>query len=173
MRLDHLLSREIRAPTLGGIGALMAPRLIARSFASPVRWGAPAPATAAEADLRPDEKHRNPFEHPSRRLSATLPGSRASRARSLESPRGSSIGARRRPRRAFSSAGRASPLQGEGQEFESPRLHHLVRRGQPALIPTHPLISALSRSPTSGPLGRPARAPGTRFERVAPYQLDM
>jgi hypothetical protein len=26
--------------------------------------------------------------------------------------------------RGRSSAGRASPLQGEGQEFESPRLHH-------------------------------------------------
>jgi hypothetical protein len=29
--------------------------------------------------------------------------------------------------RGRSSAGRASPLQGEGQEFESPRLHHLPR----------------------------------------------
>ena len=28
-----------------------------------------------------------------------------------------------------SSAGRASPLQGEGQEFESPRLHHLMGTG--------------------------------------------
>src|SRR5204862_1781532 len=30
-------------------------------------------------------------------------------------------------RRGRSSAGRASPLQGEGQEFESPRLHHFSR----------------------------------------------
>ena len=30
-----------------------------------------------------------------------------------------------------SSAGRASPLQGEGQEFESPRLHHLPRSAPP------------------------------------------
>jgi hypothetical protein len=33
----------------------MAPRLIARSFAFPVRWNAPAPARATEIDLRPDE----------------------------------------------------------------------------------------------------------------------
>ena len=35
MRLDHLLSRENRVQTHGGVGALMAPRLIARSIASP------------------------------------------------------------------------------------------------------------------------------------------
>src|SRR6185503_16321651 len=38
-----------------------------------------------------------------------------------------------------SSAGRASPLQGEGQEFESPRLHHL----RPPPAPFVPLIRVL------------------------------
>jgi hypothetical protein len=40
VRLDHLLSRENRVPTRGGVGALMAPRLIARSFAFPQPGGA-------------------------------------------------------------------------------------------------------------------------------------
>ena len=31
--------------------------------------------------------------------------------------------------RAFSSVGRASPLQGEGREFESPNAHHKMRIG--------------------------------------------
>src|SRR5205823_2732235 len=51
----------------GGVGALMAPRLIARPIAFPVRWGAPAPATASEVegDLT---RHRNPFDHSSTAL---------------------------------------------------------------------------------------------------------
>jgi len=40
VRLDHLLSREFRAGTLGVVPALKAPRLIARSLAFPARWGA-------------------------------------------------------------------------------------------------------------------------------------
>jgi hypothetical protein len=40
----------------------MAPRLIARSIAFPVRWGAPAPATATETD-RDLTRHRTPLEH--------------------------------------------------------------------------------------------------------------
>jgi hypothetical protein len=54
---------------------LMAPRLIARSFAFPVRWGAPGPARGPEAD-RDLARSPKPFDHPSSRLSATLLGSR-------------------------------------------------------------------------------------------------
>ena len=62
MRLDHLLSREIRVPARGGAGALMALRLIARPIVSPARWEAAAPATASQVDQRPG-KTPNPFEH--------------------------------------------------------------------------------------------------------------
>jgi hypothetical protein len=45
VRLDHLLSREIRVRTAyGEVLALMAPRLIARSLAFPAEWNAPAQA---------------------------------------------------------------------------------------------------------------------------------
>ena len=63
MRLDHLLSREIRAPTLGGVGALMAPWLIARSIVPPARWGTRAPATAREIEATWRE---TPFGRPIR-----------------------------------------------------------------------------------------------------------
>ena len=36
--------------------------------------------------------------------------------------------------RAFSSVGRASPLQGEGQKFESSNAHHLKSRAEMALF---------------------------------------
>ena len=42
MRLDHLLSREIRVPAHGGVGALMALRLIARPIVSPRQVGSGA-----------------------------------------------------------------------------------------------------------------------------------
>jgi hypothetical protein len=98
------------------------------------------------------------------------------------------------PIRGRSSAGRASPLQGEGQEFESPRLHHLRRR-HPDIVDTEgplrgsgPIARAtgshrqdhrrliralLHRSPpTSTTLGRPrpARCP---LGGVAPSQVDI
>jgi hypothetical protein len=92
-----------------------------------------------------------------------------------------------------SSAGRASPLQGEGQEFESPRLHHLWHRlphithnadPSPGRTRSHVrralslrnhrrLIRALYWSPpTSTTLGRPppARRP---LGDVAPLQVDI
>jgi hypothetical protein len=59
-------------------------------------------------------------------------------------------------------------LQGEGQEFESPRLHHLPPR---AALGSVPLIRVLHRRPpTSGLLG--PRGQGPAFERGAPYQLE-
>ena len=99
-----------------------------------------------------------------------------------------------------SSVGRASPLQGEGQEFESPRLHHSVdgastqrsgqcrtateEHGAPGAQPPEDggdrqtriiacLIRALTRAhrPAWRWVGlRPARPV---FGRVAPSQVDM
>ena len=65
MRLDHLLSREIRVPTLGGIGALMAPRLIARSFSHTARLGMLDPARDPEAErdlVRNTQPSRTSFQ---------------------------------------------------------------------------------------------------------------
>ena len=51
-------------------------------------------------------------------------------------------------------------MQGEGQEFESPRLHHLLAAATPDLghRSTAPCPRA-SRPPTSGPLEGPGRTP--------------
>src|SRR5262249_4536429 len=63
-----------------------------------------------------------------------------------------------------SSAGRASPLQGEGQEFESPRLHHISVAAKPAPIGRSPdPCPRHARPPTSGPVGR--NNPDPRLQR--------
>ena len=69
-----------------------------------------------------------------------------------------------------SSAGRASPLQGEGQEFESPRLHQHAGA-------QHPWQQSPDPCPSIAEGHRPAdrwgpRGPSSAFERGAPYQLE-
>jgi len=57
-----------------------------------------------------------------------------------------------------SSVGRASPLQGEGQEFESPRLHHSqslttgVTRAARSRIPTELKKPGWTRNDARGPM---------------------
>ena len=76
MRLDHLLSREIRAPIIGEIGALMAPRLIARSIVSPVKVGGGMDLRVGADRERPWREHRT-RSHVRIRFPVTLQSLRA------------------------------------------------------------------------------------------------
>jgi hypothetical protein len=77
VRLDHLLSKEIRVSILGGIEAQMAPRLIARSPASPQPGGARSTPQGVGGRMRPGENTENPRPSVVGWIAATLLGSRA------------------------------------------------------------------------------------------------
>jgi hypothetical protein len=66
VRLDHLLSREIRVSAIGEVGALKALRLIARSFMFLRQVGRAGSRKAAGDRSRPGKNTENPFEHPIR-----------------------------------------------------------------------------------------------------------
>ena len=152
MRLDHLLSRENRVETIGAVSALKAPMVDRASVVSPSSGGARRPVLTDGAELgsRPDED-TDPY--------AGTPAISCHSSRVKGAAVGANARRRRRPtpaHRATSSAGRASPLQGEGQEFESPRLHHpadvaFARRSE------HQLKSTGSTSPNLRESGERSR----------------
>ena len=66
MRLDHLLSREIRVLTRGGVGALMAPKVDRTVDRSPLSGGWRRRRKASETESDPTKNTDNPFEHSNR-----------------------------------------------------------------------------------------------------------
>jgi hypothetical protein len=61
VRLDHLLSRENRVSTLGGIEALMAPMVDRTVDRFPSQVGSVVARKGGGDRSRPGENHRNPF----------------------------------------------------------------------------------------------------------------